>query len=176
MKRDGTSAPLLPPPEPRSTPPGSVAASVTSVSTTGPPSRLAHASSGASLNNHADGAADGRHDSGSPRFDAGSSGRRSSSANGVDGSTLSVRKSVADVRRQGWVYRESTYLDGVVNQRYGAIYPHALVTFRWATRLFAGMPHAVSRSWSYFGAAAVAAERGCRPGASGAPHQAFRTR
>ncbi len=164
MKRDGASAPLLPPPEPRSTPPGSVAASVTSVSTTGPPSRLAHASSGASLNNHADGAADASHDSGSPHFDAGSSGRRSSGrrssgANGVNGSALSVRKSVADVRRQGWVYRESTYLDGVVNQRYGAIYPHALVTFRWATRLFAGTPRAVSRSWSCFGAAAVAAAR-----------------
>lgn len=46
---------------------------------------------------------------------------------------MSVRKSVAEVRREGWVYRESTYLDSVVNQRYGAIYPHALVTFRSAS-------------------------------------------
>ena len=45
-----------------------------------------------------------------------------------------VRKSVAQIRREGWVYRESTYLDSVVNQRYGAIYPHALVTFRSGIR------------------------------------------
>jgi hypothetical protein len=45
--------------------------------------------------------------------------------------SFQVRKSVAEIRREGWVYRESTYLDSVVNQRYGAIYPHALVTFRW---------------------------------------------
>lgn len=48
----------------------------------------------------------------------------------VEPSAMSVRKSVAEVRHEGLVYRESTYLDGVVNQRYGAIYPHALVTFR----------------------------------------------
>lgn len=43
---------------------------------------------------------------------------------------LSVRKSVAEVRKAGWVYRESSYIDWIVNPRYGAIYPHALVTFR----------------------------------------------
>lgn len=50
----------------------------------------------------------------------------------LEPSAMSVRKSVAEVRLEGWVYRESTYLDSVVNQRYGAIYPHALVTFRSA--------------------------------------------
>ena len=43
---------------------------------------------------------------------------------------LSVRKSAAEVRKEGWLYRESGYVSGLVNPRYGAIYPHALVTFR----------------------------------------------
>ena len=38
----------------------------------------------------------------------------------------------AQVRREGWLYRASTILDGVVNARYAAVYPHALVTFRQA--------------------------------------------
>ena len=42
-----------------------------------------------------------------------------------------MRKSVAEVRKEGWIYRESSYIDWIVNPRYGAIYPHALVTFRW---------------------------------------------
>lgn len=41
-----------------------------------------------------------------------------------------MRKSVAAVRKEGWVFRESGYIDGIVNPRYGAIYPHAVVTFR----------------------------------------------
>ena len=43
---------------------------------------------------------------------------------------LSVRKSATEVRKEGWLYRESGYVNGLVNPRYGAIYPHALVTFR----------------------------------------------
>ena len=41
-----------------------------------------------------------------------------------------MRKSAAEVRKEGWLYRESGYVNGLVNPRYGAIYPHALVTFR----------------------------------------------
>ena len=41
-----------------------------------------------------------------------------------------MRKSATEVRREGWLYRESGYVNGLVNPRYGAIYPHALVTFR----------------------------------------------
>lgn len=37
---------------------------------------------------------------------------------------------VADVKREGWLYRESTILDGWVNPRYSAVYAQALVTFR----------------------------------------------
>mmetsp|Transcript_385 Transcript_385/g.1136 ORF Transcript_385/g.1136 Transcript_385/m.1136 type:complete len:996 (+) Transcript_385:518-3505(+) len=47
-----------------------------------------------------------------------------------DGTSRSVRKSMADVKREGWLYRESTILDGVVNPRYSAVYAQALVTFR----------------------------------------------
>ena len=43
---------------------------------------------------------------------------------------LSVRKSVAVVLKESWVFRESGYIDGIVNPRYGVIYPHAVVTFR----------------------------------------------
>ncbi len=41
-----------------------------------------------------------------------------------------MRKSATEVRKEGWLYRESGYVGGLVNPRYGAIYPHALVTFR----------------------------------------------
>ena len=44
-----------------------------------------------------------------------------------------VECAVADVKREGWLYRESTVLAGVVNQRYSAVYAQALVTFRCRT-------------------------------------------
>lgn len=151
---DDDRQPLLPH-DPRSSTPPSAAGSVASVSTNGP-SRLHRSGSSTSLHTPSSQGHGTGHDSGhfsgagplagshhggsalgggslSSSGVGGHAGNPSASSggrHGVEQSALSVRKSVAEVRREGWVFRESTYLDGVVNQRYGAIYPHALVTFR----------------------------------------------
>ena len=56
-----------------------------------------------------------------------------------------MRKSATEVRKEGWLYRESGYVGGLVNPRYGAIYPHALVTFRRV----AAAPHSFWRSLAW---------------------------
>lgn len=50
----------------------------------------------------------------------------------VDWSALyvSVMVAVADVKQEGWLYRESTVLDGVVNARFAVVLPHSVVSFR----------------------------------------------
>ena len=51
-----------------------------------------------------------------------------------------MRKSATEVRKEGWLYRESGYVNGLVNPRYGAIYPHALVTFRRVSAAWLRVP------------------------------------
>lgn len=83
---------------------------------------------------------------------------------------------VADVKREGWLFRESTVLAGVVNQRYSAVYAQALVTFRCRTALHgrpagargppggaAGpVPGCQQAATSQERARLVAARKGCR--------------